>query len=353
MMCWNSRRRLLLITLLVAAAAVTGTLTARWRSPHQTPNPSALPAALSIDPQYLDFGEVWETDHFQLVLPVRNVTADPVRLVEWRTSCTCLDVKPLAMEFGPNETKRATVLLDIGSKFRMNQTATQHVGVNLAAALGDGKVVEWAVRGMAKSVMKTYPDLVFPPVSELAQPYGAKHADLEFTSPISIESVSTDSLFIMAAIREDATSPQTRRPIELRFAAAIPCGEHRFTLTVEGATQSPQQQVVKRFSGVLRIVPDIQGDPGQVVFPAMAVGGEGEETVALKSLTGRAVHIESVAVDGEGLTAEQVAGEAKLVVKQRSMKVGQLSTRVRVTVRSGERVCDVIIPVSSLWMDPS
>ena len=350
-----SRRTLLLVAVLcVATAAIGGSVTARWRNtrPTTTKKPDQQ-SVLSINPRDLNLGEVWETDQFELVLPIRNTAATPVRIAEWRNSCSCLGVDPPSLEFGQSETKTVRVSLDLGSKVRLNPKDARLTGVNLGAMLGDGNVVAWPILATVKPLVKTYPDLVFPPVSELGQSSGPKPADLEFTAPVSIGTVESDSPFVFATLREPASSPQVRCPIELRFATTIPVGDHRFTVSVNGVTQSPRQPVVKRLGGILRIVPDIQGDPGQVIFPAKAIGCEGEETVVLKSLTGRGVQIESVATDGEGLTADWIKGELKLVVRQRSTQTGQLTTYVRVGVRSGERVYEVVIPVTSLWVNPS
>ncbi len=56
--------------------------------------------------------------------------------------------------------------------------------------------------------------------------------------------------------------------------------------------------------------------------------------------------------DGEGLSADWIKGESKLVIRQRSTKIGQTTTCVRVVVRSEQRVYDISIPVTSLWINP-
>jgi hypothetical protein len=294
---------------------------------------------------------VWETDRFELVVPIRNNSAASVRLTEWRNSCNCLSVEPPSLEFGPDETKPVTVTIDLASKLRMNPTAAQVVAVPLSGTLGDGTTVSWRIRGVVKPLVKTYPDLSLPLLSELAQPYPGRHVDLEFIEPVLIESLDSDSPFVTASLRESAAATRTACPIELKLDGAIPIGEHRFTLSVQGTVGSSRQRVVKLLGGVVRVAPDVQGDPGQVVFPAKTIGDESEETVVLKSLTGRGVSIEAVAVEGEGLATDWVKGGSALVVRQRSTKAGQVTTRVRVVVRSEGRASEVVIPVTSLGIN--
>jgi hypothetical protein len=162
---------------------------------------------------------VWETDDFELALPVRNTSATPQRLIEWSSSCNCLGVEPRSLGFGPHEAKTVTVKLDIASKLRMNPTAAQAVGVTLAGTLADGTTAKWQIRGVVKPLVKTYPDLSFRSLSELAQPYEAKQVDVEFTEPVSVESLETDSPLITPSTREITTPQQARWPIELMLTA--------------------------------------------------------------------------------------------------------------------------------------
>ena len=335
--CYSLRRFLLAVVLVVGACSIAvtgGALTAR-RSQRSPPPESHSPEqpALHIAPEYLDFGEVWETDDFALVIPIHNRSNTPLRLTGWKSSCNCLGVEPGSLEFAPQATKTVTIKLDIASKVRLNPTSTQAVSVNFSGALSNGTTAEWRVLGAVKPLVKHYPDLLFPPASELIQPYGVRQVRLEFNEPVLVTTLESDSPLVIP-VRREAELPQAVCPIELRFATTIPVGEHPFTLTVGGETRAPRQRVVKRLAGLLRVAQDIQGEPGHVVFPARAVGEVVEETVTVRSLTGRPVQIESIASDGEGLAAEVVKGEPKIIVQQRATRTGQAVTHARVVARS-------------------
>jgi hypothetical protein len=89
-----SRKHLgIVVVVAVALAAGAGALTARWpfrAAQPAPPPPEAEQPALTIDPQYLDFGEVWETDQFEWTVPVRNQTESPLQASAHGTSCACV-----------------------------------------------------------------------------------------------------------------------------------------------------------------------------------------------------------------------------------------------------------------------
>lgn len=319
---------------------------------HNRRPPITEQPVLTVAPRDLDFGEVWETDEFRLVLPIHNNTPTRMRLTEWRSSCDCLGVEPSSLEFAPDGTRAVSVKLDLASKLRVRPTAAQTVAVNLIGSLSDGRSVTWQIHGVVKPLLKASPALSFAPLSELAQPYGLKPLALEFTEPVSLAALESDSPFVTASFGGAASRPHAQCLFALRFASVIPVGEHRFTLTARGEVPSSGQQFVKQLGGAIRVAADVQADPNHVVFPSKMIGECAEETVLLKSLTGRAVSIEAVTTIGEGLTAEATEGEPRVTIRQRSARGGQVTTRVHVVARSEGRLYDVVILVASLWINP-
>ena len=49
---------------------------------------------LTVQDEALDFGEVWEQESFEWVVPIRNVTGGDIRVLDIKTSCGCGSVDP-------------------------------------------------------------------------------------------------------------------------------------------------------------------------------------------------------------------------------------------------------------------
>ncbi|MCI0701624.1 MAG: hypothetical protein L0241_11130 [Planctomycetia bacterium] len=86
-------RKTQLIVLFVVGAGVAagaGTLAARWSSwfgAQSAPPPPVAQPELVIDPQYLDFGEVWEAEQFEWKAPVHNRTETTIHVFAFNNSC--------------------------------------------------------------------------------------------------------------------------------------------------------------------------------------------------------------------------------------------------------------------------
>ncbi|MCI0704045.1 MAG: DUF1573 domain-containing protein [Planctomycetia bacterium] len=353
------RKTQLILLFIVGAgvAAVAGTVAAdRWSSwfgPQSVPPPPVAQPDLVIDPQYLDFGEVWETDEFEWSLPIQNQSHAPIRIARWINSCGCLSIEPAALDLRPGETATVKIRLDLTAKLHLNPDTVQPVVVGIDAVLGDGsRGPTWVIRGKVKTLLSSNPDLIFKQMPDVAQPYPAKQLSLDLVQSATNLTVESDSPHITAFIQPGNGQPQARVPIELRFAHSIPLGDHKFSLTVRGEFGSPRCAFSKRLNGILSVVPDVQPEPGAVVFPARRLGEEAEDVIALKSLTGATFRIESVTAEGDGLSATLTKAEPQITIRQRSAKLGQHVAHVKVVATSGGRVYQLTIPVTSLWIQP-
>lgn len=109
----NGRPTLLVIVLAVAAAGFwVGARVMRSESPDlATAEP--VPRLVVADAD-LHFGEPWAQRGFQWTLPVRNVSAFDVEVLEWEPSCgACTNVAPPSLVVAAGETRDVTVTLDL------------------------------------------------------------------------------------------------------------------------------------------------------------------------------------------------------------------------------------------------
>lgn len=293
---------------------------------------------------------MWETDQFEWIVPVRNGSGTPVRISRWSNTCNCLGVEPESPDFSPGEIKLLKSRLDLSKKLQATYT-TQPVSVTLAGTLTGGTQVRWQLHGRVKPILKASADLFFEALSDVAQPYPARQIGLEFArSPANLK-VGLDSPHVTVSLRPGKSPAHAL--LDLKFVASIPVGDHALTVTLQGDLESPRQTISKRLTGGLRVIPGIQCEPSQFVFPAKSVGDEVEETIALRSLTGRVLQIDSVTTNGDGLTVSKMKDESRFVVRQRLLRSGEAQNSVVFVVRSGDRWWSVILPVIGTGVGPS
>ena len=107
-------RRILCIALAAACgAAVAGTWAGPWASSSRgvgaAPSPVESKAVLVVDTAKLNLGAMWETDRFELTIPVTDNEQHPIEIEEIESlsaTCNCLLIEPRTLTVGPGE-KRA------------------------------------------------------------------------------------------------------------------------------------------------------------------------------------------------------------------------------------------------------
>ena len=143
----------------VALAAAAGTLTARWMSRHAQPAPApkSEEPALTVDPRYLDFGEVWETDKFEWPIIVENRGTETQVVTKVNGSCTCLSITPSEFTLAPGQKLKVQAVLKLRGRSSPSETQThEDFAVTVWADVsGKSKPVAWQLRGRLKRAIST------------------------------------------------------------------------------------------------------------------------------------------------------------------------------------------------------
>lgn len=112
-----TRRKFAIVVLFATVvAAVGGTLAGKWMSPRPIGNRS-LEATFKFDPLSLDFGDVWESDHFEWPLTLWNESSSPIVLEQLRGDCSCATVGSLPLTVAPHSHETIRLTIDL-FKFR-------------------------------------------------------------------------------------------------------------------------------------------------------------------------------------------------------------------------------------------
>jgi hypothetical protein len=106
----RTRRTFTLVALIATLAIGLG----RAFQPAATPpKPGSRAALLSSPRDGGNFGEAWEDQRFVWKLPLTNTSPEPVRVLDVRTSCTCVSAEPRSFALQPGATRELTLVLDL------------------------------------------------------------------------------------------------------------------------------------------------------------------------------------------------------------------------------------------------
>ncbi|MCH8045203.1 MAG: DUF1573 domain-containing protein, partial [Planctomycetes bacterium] len=115
---------------------------------------------LEVDPEHLDFGEVWVQDKFQWTLPITNTSSEPVEVLEFRSSCNCLSIEPKTLVLAPGETSDVHLTLDLTTRNpEQAAKASRRFSVRIAPIITGGlaQYTGWEIQGQVRSVFTVVP----------------------------------------------------------------------------------------------------------------------------------------------------------------------------------------------------
>lgn len=119
-------------------------------------------------------------------------------------------------------------------------------------------------------------------------------------------------------------------------------GEGKTLLRLTATKPLPVRQM--RFEG--KLVPDIEAVPGAVRVGGRILGETFEETITLRSLTGRPLPALRFEAEGDGLTIESLAENGQYRIRQKASQVGTQTNQVRFHGDSAGRPVTLTVPVS-------
>jgi hypothetical protein len=352
-------KQLLLILAVVLLAAGTGIGTGRvLRDRSDTPVRPAEPS-LHIPAECLDFGEVWETERFEWMIPVENRGSEPVAVGGVAGSCECVAVEPQQFTLGPGERTALRLTLDLRDKPEGKLGANLrpfHVFLVPIIQSEPGRAQrspEWRVSGQVRPVLVAPRVVSLGAYSELAQPLGPWAFRVEQQVPLRELWAATDQPGWKASVRGVSgvgdRVVEVTPPERMRFER----GDIRAAVTLRPVAADGTELPSTSVGLMVRVLADIQAEPSEILAAARSVNETFEETVFLRSLTGTPFRVEAATAEGDGLSVEAGPAEARFQVRQRLTRTGQTRGMVRFTVATGGRTEQVTVPVVGLAVPDS
>lgn len=325
------------IAIVMAAKAVRSWL------PTHTHAPADQVALLTIDPVYLDFGQVWEQPEFAFAIPVANATAKTIHVREVVARCDCSAITPTEFSLAPGQTQLVTVQIDFTRSRWGAEQAVRSFRLPVSFSIdGPQTVLTWTIHG---TVLRN-------PISlsedQLEYIDGALGVPLEAKTLTAALASGSELAELEAEVRPQGSGTAKVTPLESpdRFlltvepSQSLPAGPFSFIVRVSAKDASGQVRIVRDLPVTGTMHRGLTAEPWNIEFGAKPVGESGREFVSLSSETDEPVKVADVLTSGSDVTIEEQPElkrrEALVIaVHQRFERPGRNSGWIELRVQCG------------------
>jgi hypothetical protein len=299
--------------------------------------------ALTVSPESLYIGEVWEDRAFKWKLALENKSAEPIEIREFATSCSCLAVQPPQAVIPSGSRQILELTIDLRPR---NDEEAKHAVRDFRASLRaviderHAQKATWIVFGRVRSTLS-----VFPPITRfwdnlvVGQPFPDITIEVSARLPLSKLAVECDPKYAMISVAPAITG-QTKYILSVHLNASLPAGPFNFEGRLLARTGPGELLPAIHLPFVGRVLEDVQSVPNFISFGARKLGAEVQEVVVLQSFSRAEIAVEKVEVSGQSLSVDRMEnglhGLPCFRIQQRVSKTGNNSETVVFSVGSAE-----------------
>ncbi len=297
---------------------------------------------LAVEFSALDLGQVWEAKDVACELPLQNVTNEDIRIVDFATSCGCVEVVPRAVTVPGRTTVHVALKLDLthrtqGDVGKPERSFAVEVTPILRNRLRSPKP-GWVVRGTVKSrITLDTSRLHFGQMPVHGQPQQARTVLATTHVPLERLDVAVDSR--VASVRV-TPRPGVSNQFELAIVpqASLPPGRLEAPITIDLIT--PEGKILRGVtlpvSGEMQ--PEVRPLPSRVLLGPRPVGETAEAFVVLQAPPGTDTEVAQIETDSadthvEAVTVDGSSAGRTFRVKQRVSAAGEQTCVVRFRVK--------------------
>jgi hypothetical protein len=266
-----------------------------WANVTPPPPPTTLSTCqsvncLQVDPRELNLGLIDEASSFSHTLSITNAGPEPVKILRGHSSCDCVQVDklegkviepgnsiPIALRLAVQAPRQAE--LTVVHSFRTN------TAVEYKTQADAHRTVVWTLEASVRPSIRMSSNVIdFGTVSHYSE--GVEQAIMLHTAKdINEVKCGTGASWSVQVGPAEGTFVKQRRLL-LRRSGPLALGEIKEEVTVT-PVRAGQRLPARKVSLRGRVVEDVQASEPSVHFGRRAVGGCGQETVMLSSMTGR------------------------------------------------------------------
>jgi len=347
---WRGAKRLLLI---VAALALVSLVGHWWGRKHITAG--FRNAHLEVDPQQLDLGEVWEQNGFCWTLPIRNLSRRDVAVSRFIGSCRCVDVTPRSLVIPAGKTAEVRLALDLTTGDpRQTAPHSRPFSIQIVPVIENGlpQYQGWELEGLVRRAFRlSSPSVTFGDSLVSGEPFPAR--TVEVTANVRLGRLTAEpELEAPAAVTLERAEEAGRYLLRVAPEETAVVGRHDFNVLLKGVTETGERLPPFPIPVMMEVVDDIQTVPASVPFGSLPLGESAEETVVLRSRTGKSFEVVKADADPKkGVWVERsttTGRDACFRVRQRAVALRSQGHYIRFTLQvdSGEATQELAVAVS-------
>ncbi len=299
--------------------------------------------ALVVNPEHLDFGEVWVQRDFRWTLPIRNTTSTDLGIRSFATSCGCTSVEPDSIIVPAGGEANVELLLDLRpSASAPPGRSRREFAVNVIAVPIEPvrAQLQWRVTGWVRTPIAFRPaDLDFEQSLVKGMSLTARTVRVACNEPVERLVVDCDPALAAVSVTELTSSESEAEPFVIRVLPndELPVGEYQFDVAVRAVLTDGTQTPVIELPVRARMLRDIRILPEVSHMGMVAVGTEVEETLRLESRRGAPFAVELADSESELMTVtrlERVSPTAWIcVLRCRVASDGDVAAPIRFDVQ--------------------
>lgn len=331
-----SPRSWLACGLVAIAASLIGMAAATLR------RSASPPAALFVAPEFLDFGEVWVGEAFQLEIPIRNVSKEIIRIQGFDTSCACTSVSPQSLSLPPGHEQSILVTVDLT---RLDRAAAASGGEKFEGWIAPRSnswpngFIRWNISGRVR-----YALLLGPPRLTLSTVQGTDFvaASVRVQALVPVDMIDAECPPEQAAVKvEQDQERHGKFLLTVEPRSDLQEGRHEFTVLLRPRAPNAATTTAVPVPVILDVQSDIATIPQTLALGLLDVGEEASESVVIHSRSGRSLRlVDARAEPLDSVKVESIPAHSEddiaLVVTQHAQEAGPHSGTVRILVGYAE-----------------
>lgn len=344
-------KRVVTLTILLIVVAACGSYAGNryFQQPVAPPAQEAKRDHLFAPVAALQFSEVSDVEKVDLVVPIQNISDEPVDIVRLVPSCACTvaSFQPGPLLPGSSIHVKVTINVD---PWRANLDTEGRTAVSTSIAAeyrtpGNTTLLQqtWQIAGRVRQTISAAPDLWWGNIPESAPqgPHQLRASKIVVYGSLGSLQVTEPSSVIAVALKPDG------RDFEILVGPGATPRLGPFDEVVSVRARTPDGRAVHqslRIRGV--IVPDVLPDAPELPLGGKEAGEVSVHTVKLRAANGLPFTVVDVVPEGSGLSVASGGTANEYVVTQRITEIGGVQNRVRFVVRTDRGLRTVSVPVT-------
>jgi hypothetical protein len=313
---------------------------------------------LAVDPQYLNFGTVWEQADFGWTLPIENRTDEDLPITRFAGTCGCIvQIQPPSLTIPRGQTASVSLSLYLLTPDSQATPEVRDFHMRLTPIIDKPAYNHpgWIVSGkLRKGVRLSSRSILF--WKDIVRGQVAAVETVNITSPVFLNTVAAkyDPSALTVRIRPSKEKAGYEFFLDVQPGADLPGGQFVQDFQIEPILDSGERLPATRIRAEGVVSEVVQAIPSSLDLGAQPVGTTQKATVVLRSVTGKPFTIEKIEA-GKNLTvmiAKSTQSEQWFEISQPVAGAGPQEAEVRFFAREAQgKLIDLSVQVKCYGTD--